>query len=211
MSKLSKFLFAVVFSAVLYSCTKPFSSETIVPPTDYGICKDCKFIPWCEGSEYTYADSATGEVNILNYQILGDTTIDGADYQITLLADNDTVYHNCSFNVTKIGYNSGLGMTFETLLKADAAVGETWTDTMPNNPSHNSVYYTLSKRLLNRTVGGRLFIDVIMVKEDYRFDGTSVGSADVYYAKGIGMIDRVAKDPAGTVQERTILEDYLIP
>jgi len=168
-------------------------------------------MPWCEGSEYTYTDSATGEITTNTYQIIGDTTIDGSDYQITLLADNDTVYHNCSFNVTKIGYYNPMGMTFETILKADAAIGETWTDTMPNNPSHNSVYYKLSNRLLNRTVGGKLFIDVIVVKEDYRFNGTSVGSADVYYAKGVGMIDRIAKDPAGTVQERTILEDYLIP
>ncbi len=211
MSKYSNFLFVVIFAVVLFSCTKPFSSETAVPPTDYGNCKDCKFNPWCEGSEYTYTDSATGEINILNYQIIGDTTIDGVDYQVTLLADNDTVYHNCSFNVTKIAYNNGLGMTLETILKADAAIGETWTDTMPNNPSYNSVYYTLSNRLLNRTVGAKLFIDVIEVKEDYRFDGTSVGSANVYYAKGVGMIDRIAKDPAGTVQERTILEDYLIP
>ena len=211
MSKLFNSLFAIIIAVVLFSCSKPFSSETFVPATDYGICKDCKFNPWCEGSEYTYTDSASGGVNMLNYQIIGDTTIDGTEYQVTLLADNDTVYHNCSLNTTKIGFYNGIDMTFQTKLKADAAIGETWTDTLPNFPSYNSIHYTLANRLLNRTVAGRLFIDVIVVKEVYKFDGVSVGSADIYYAKGIGMIDRIAKDPAGTVQERTYLEDYLIP
>lgn len=211
MSKLFNSLFTLLFVAALFSCTKPFSSETVVPPTDYGNCKDCKFNPWCEGSEYTYTDSSTGEINILNYQIIGDTTIEGADYQITLLADNDTVYHNCSFNVTKIAYNNGFGITNETLLKADAAIGETWTENVSNNPSYNTIQYTLFNRLLNKTVAGELFIDVIVVKEDYRFDGTSIGSADVYYAKGVGMIERIQKDPSGTVQEHTTLEDYIIP
>lgn len=211
MSQLFRYLFLFVFSGILFSCTKPFSAETQIPPTDYGDCKDCKFVPWCEGSEYTYSDSATGETTIFNYQFVGDTTIDGADYKITLMADNDTVYHNCAYNVTKIGYYDQFGMSFLTKLKADAAVGETWTDDLPNNPNYNSIHYTISNRLLNRTVSGKLFVDVIVVKEEYLFNGTLTSSADVYYAKGVGRIEVVLKDPAGTVQEHTTLEDYIIP
>jgi len=203
---------------VIASCNKEVSQETGqlpgVPYNSTEVCKSCNFYPWCSESSYTYIDSTGLSVDTVNYyyQPLMDTTIDNLVYTSTLTSFGDTVLHNCTNNVTSLlipGFDNNL--TNHTLLKASLSIGATWQDDYPNDPTINSVQYKIISKSSSRKVNGTQFIDVIVVQERNFLDTTFLASSTVYYARGVGEIEKITKSAAGVQLYHRSIQQYDIP
>ena len=141
-----------------------------------------------------------------------DTTIDNLVYTSTLTSLGDTVLHNCSNNVTSLlipGFDNNL--TNHTLLKASLSTGATWQDDYPNDPTINSVQYKIISKSSSRKVNGTQFIDVIVVQERNFLDTTFLASSTVYYARGVGEIEKITKSAAGVQLYHRTIQQYDIP
>jgi hypothetical protein len=217
---MKKIITALVLSSILFaSCQKELDGVINGPTTGGGSgtgggatgeCKECIYLPICDGSVYKYVDTVVSigqPPTITNYnytlRVLSDTTIDGVTFKKTKNEDatlNTISYYNCSNGVSKsINYNAvstgGTSVTEirQVLLKANAPVGETWTNSI--NYSGQTVVFTnkIFQKGISRTVNGVTYNDVIVVKVDGEVSalGTVIpfSTGFNYVAKGIGAIE----------------------
>lgn len=215
-------LLVFIFGALFASCEKEFSTENgITPGGNVGSgCKSCSYIPWCNGSTYTYIDTAFGgaatTVNS-SLNIVGDTVINGLVYSKTVV-DGETSYHNCNNGVTTIGQNDGTGLALATFLKENLAVGATWTDLIPIGGGANQTdAYKIISKGGSRTVLGVTYNDVIHVQLISSIEVPFIGNLETgkeenYYANNIGLIDSyITESITGTLVLHRVLQSYNIP
>lgn len=213
-------------SVIIFSCQKELNFET-VPVTGATPCKTCSYIPWCQGSTYTYIDttSGTGATSTQTINIIKDTTINGKVFQKFANSGADG-YYNCTAGVSTImAYNvaaTGGTVTIEqTLLKANEAVGATWSNAMSNGLGQNVDYdYKIIGKGLSKTVLGVNYTNVIQVHVTISITvpviGTIVmGESDYFYANNIGLIDNITfnVNPFGppVMALHRVLQAYTIP
>jgi hypothetical protein len=190
-------------------------------------CKACTYYPTCVGTTYTTTTtSPTITVPDQTSTILAvaDTTISGAAYK-KLTAQTGAVYINCDNGVcTLITYNAtsvqgGTASEIKQILfEANAPVGTTWTNTLSATYSGVTIQdiysCTMAGEGTTKVVNGVTFNNVIHVSEQIseNYMGTAIpdGTADYYYASGIGFIELDATDALGDVTSTT-LKSYSIP
>ncbi len=219
MNRLSKYILGTItLLIVVFSCTKEKSQENNQLPgvanNPTGDCKSCAFYPWCDESTYTYVDTTASGITTTdyNYLFLSDTTINGVDYKVTDNGAGEIVYHNCTNNVTSfLTYDFGNNLVLHTTLKESLPVGGNWLDYFPGNPIANSTQYKINNKSITRNVNGNLFVDVTLVQERSFLDTVLVTNSNVYYARGVGEIERVVKDISGQQISHRILTSYHIP
>lgn len=216
-------------SSLLVACVKNHSFENGMLPNPNGSnftgCKSCRYLPWCDGSVYTYIDSAAGGINTTTttLSIVSDTIIGTATYSKTLF-DGQTYYHNCTNDISSIigihmpGFGgSTIPQTKNVVLRANANVGATWSDVNDGgNGVVNTTNYAIANMGTTRTVVGVLYSDVIQVSQSTSTSvpgiGTSiVSTGDYYYAKGVGLIESVIRNSSGLTIQHRLLETYSIP
>ncbi len=207
------------------SCQKDFTIPDITTPPATGggnsggtgnlaTCKNCVYIPTCDGSVYKYSDTSSSipgnppSINAYNYtyRFIADTTIGSVVYEKIKLegqTTNSFTYYNCTAGVTKnINYNattSGGSVYSEiklTALKANEAVGATWTDQIVQSPTQTAIYdYTIVAKGISRTVAGIIYPDVIQVNTvtSASVGGITIpaGNSTYYFAKGVGLIEAI--------------------
>ncbi|MEO5595506.1 MAG: hypothetical protein ABIR15_11320 [Chitinophagaceae bacterium] len=235
--KLVLYTFAAVF--IFSSCQKELSFE-ITPANGTGTgtgtggatstdCKSCVYMPVCDGTWYTFADTLGTVASIFTdtLRFSKDTTIDSKTFtKIYSPASKTYAYYNCTDGATRlIQYNttSLAGNTISkldiTFLKANLAVGGKWQD-MLTNPLGQQVIYTDSivAKGISRTINGKTFSDVIHVSVETGVNDSSIGGyfafsvTDYYFAKGIGLIEALISYPStGIVIEHRAIKSYYIP
>ena len=164
-----------------------------------------------------------------------DTTIDGSLFKKINTFDgvkNDYTYVNCTNGETRV-----IAYTIQSListnvisivnsieLKANAAVGTTWSDTSIIG-GVNKLYrkHTIIKKGFARIVFGKTYNDVIEVRIDQSIFYTDpaaglvdVGFMEFYFAKGVGNIETIGftENPLTNenyVYYRSVLKSYSIP
>lgn len=218
-------------------------SVTCSGPAVNNNCKDCIYIPFCIGSTYVYSDTLKDPLSGTESSFLRradyissiDTTIDGRVYKkIEFSTGTATTYNyiNCLDGETRvIAYNvesttsGNILLAFKTIeLKANAAIGSTWSDTT-SYASGNFLYrkHTLEQKGTTRSVLGINYNDVIKVSVDqstFYVDPPlgliQAGVTEYYFAKGIGLIETITygKNPltgASYVAYHSVLNTYVVP
>lgn len=220
-------LIVLGFAAIFSACEKEYSTENGNDPGTgvIGGCKSCTYQPWCDGSTYTYIDTSGGTASTRNgnIDIIGDTTIDGRVYSVTLTNGNRS-YHNCTNGVTTvIAYESTTPgappeKLVNTFLQENAAVGATWSDVNPTGTGQNIIFeYEIISKGGSRTVLGVTYNDVIHVKQISSIEVPIFGlletsNADYYYARDIGLIESEIFDSLiGSQLLHSVLQSYNIP
>lgn len=201
-------------------------SGSTIPPVNNSNCKACVYIPLCAGSKFAYYDTTSGTASIRNADLLTkmDTTIDGKIFQ-KIMSSTGAGYYNCTNGeTTAIGYQlvSASGNTLQKIkmimLKANASVGTTWSDTI-NNSSGQAVIQklTIASKGTSRMVGTFNFPDVIAVNLETGIDLPGIGylaftTSTYYYAKGVGLVEMNSGDAVtGTSFYHSVIKSYYIP
>ena len=234
----TKFVYLFILSAILFSCKKELSFEngtgnaggggTVGGTGGTAGCKDCIYIPMCDGSWYTYNDTITGTTQIATdtLKYAKDTTIGSLTFKkfYSSTVQNST-FTNCTNGVTRIITYNAVGASGSTvsaidltLLKANLAVNSTWTDIIVN-PIGQQVQYidSIKEKGVSRTVSGINYPDVIHVFVTTGIDIAGIGfivtnTTDYYYARGVGLIEAIIADPnSGTILQHRTLKNYFIP
>lgn len=192
-------------------------------------CKDCIYVPRCDGSVYKYIDTAAGSVTQRNYtlQFVKDTTIDSQVYQKFLGEGGNTpTYYNCTSGVsTSIIYNGAsqggtvLPYVKLTLLKANEPVGATWTSNFTDPTSGLVIINTFNivAKDITRNVNGVNYNNVIHLHMVQSAVVPGLGNQiltqnDYYIAKGIGNIESISFESFGGTQIlHSILVSAVIP
>jgi hypothetical protein len=233
-----KFVAIIILSSLLVACQKEISVENGITPTGSGggggvssvDCKSCVYIPFCNGSWHKYADTLQGGL-ITNETsdtaiLVKDTTINSKVFQKFRSSQQSSfTYYNCtagasnllSYNATTTG-GSTVQLVDILLLKANEAVGGTWTYNI-TNPAGQQVDYknTIVAKGISKVVNGRTYPDVIHVSTIVSINVPILGNvttneADYYYAKGVGLIEYESRDGIlGTVVQKRALKDFYIP
>jgi hypothetical protein len=219
-----------------FSCQKELSEQIGSLPGSGGnppggtavACKACSYTPWCHGSVYTYIDTmaGVGTPTTQTINIIRDTTIDGKVFQKFSNPGADG-YFNCTAGVsTLIAYSvpatGGAIIKLEqTVLKANAPAGTTWTNSLNNGLGQNVDYnYSIAAKGLTKMVLGVNYTDVIQVHLTISVTvpvlGTVVmGESDYFYANNIGLIDNITynANPFGppTMALHRVLQTCHIP
>jgi hypothetical protein len=182
----------VVFlaSLALAGCQKELNGPGNPTANNTG-CKDCAFIPMCDGSVYTYIDSLpTGPRELTDtIRILKDTSMLGLPFKEIRQSGGtgQRTFFNCN-NGTTTSIATGVfisnpalpggGITLPSVksvfLKANEPVGGQWSDTTTYSydvfgvtVTINAFYkYTITAKGATRTVLGRTYNDVIEVKNE---------------------------------------------
>ena len=234
----TKLCYLLILSLVFISCKKELSLEhsTSSGGSSGGSggtggntgCKDCIYIPMCDGSWYTYNDTLIGTAQIATdtLRYVKDSTISGLSFKkFTSATGQNSTFTNCNNGVSRIiSYNPiGVGGTTVsvidiTLLKAGLPINGTWTDIV-NNPTGQQVQYidSIKEKNVSRVVNGVTYPDVIHVFVTTGIEFPILGffvtnTTDYYYAKGVGLIEAIIIDPnSGTVLQHRTLKTYFIP
>jgi hypothetical protein len=241
-------LLAVTLVTIFTSCQKEQVDQSGTTVTTGGggfggggnnteACKDCLYLPTCEGSVYKYRDTVSNGPNtiptisetISTVKYLGDSSIGGLTYRKIRYATtgNEPVsFTNCNNGViTNIAYNvvsnggTNLSEIKLILLKSNEPVGATWTDNIILNPQQSASYdNTIVAKGVNKTVSGIVYPNVIEVKTVFSavYAGIVIPSGYTlnYFAKGVGLIESVSyNDLTGTSIQisRRVLVSAQIP
>ncbi|MEO5683101.1 MAG: hypothetical protein ABIQ88_10705 [Chitinophagaceae bacterium] len=231
------FYLTLIASIVLTACQKELSFETsgVNGGTTGGTggttstdCKSCSYMPVCNGSAFTYADTMFTASSLVtdSFRVIKDTSIDGKTFvKIYSPLSSTYTYYNCTDGATRlIAYNANTlaGNTITvadiTFIKANLPVGGTWQDKL-TNPSGQQVIYNskIVAKGMSRTLNGQTFNDVIHVFVEGGIDVPLLGftvftNTDYYFAKNIGLIETVISDPqSGTVIQHRAIKSYFIP
>ena len=223
---------AIIFS----SCQKDLSEERGITPdpiaaggggggTGGGItdCKTCIYYPVCTGSVYNYSDTSfgSGTGTALSYTLtyVKDTTIEAKTYQKFTGAGQQNTYFNCTAGVSSTIVLNGVtagGTTLPyvkiTQLKANEAVGASWTDQINNAGQIATYTYTIVSKTDTRIVSGHTYTNVIHVHEQTTEDVPGLGiinagQSEYYFASGIGLIESISVDDFSGL---TILHHVLV-
>lgn len=195
-------------------------------PVSNSNCKTCSYVPLCVGSKYSYNDTTSGNISVRNSDLLSsvDTTIDAKIYQ-KITASNGVGFYNCTNDeTTAIGYQlvSNNGNTLQkiklTMLKANAPVGTSWSDTVIN-PSGQTVIQNLKivNKGISKTVGSFNFPNVIEVELETGIDIPGSGyfafTISVYtYARGVGLVEMTTGNfGVPGIFYHSVIKSYFIP
>ena len=238
----AKLFYFFVVSVILVSCQKELSVENNGSGggstgggggTGGGTggnagCKDCIYIPMCDGSWYTYNDTLVGTAQVVTdtLKYVKDTTISNLTFKkFNSVTSPNSTYTNCTNGVTRIiGYNavgaggSTVSVIDLTMLKANSPTNTTWTDIIVN-PTGQQVQYidSIREKGVSRVVNGVTYPDVIHVFVTTGIDIPVLGlfvtnTTDYYYDRGVGLIEAVINDPnSGMILEHRTIKAYFIP
>ncbi len=215
-------------------CTFSITVAPVITTTEN--CKDCEYFPSCVGSKYTFADTVNGTPYELVSEIASsvDTTIGGLTFQKLVynttpaaLASSAATYYNCAAGVTTLkAYNSVTIISGTTVaentttpIKANAAVGTTWTDINDYPGSPGTSYesrFSIVEKGISRTLGGVTYTDVIHV---HLSTGSTLAgfyiesvTTEYYYAKGIGLIEAASTNVlTNELFLHQVIKSYFIP
>lgn len=190
-------------------------------------CKDCIYIPVCVGSKYTYYDTSIGVASVRIADILNsvDTIIGSKVFQKLSFTNSLTGYLNCTNGeTTAVGYQlvSGSGNVLKyyrsIMLKANAALGDTWSDTLLNPAGQTVVQnFTIKSKVISKTLNGLNFADVIVVSLEVGLDIPGIGYipaaiTDYSYARGVGLVETATLDyNTGQQFYHSVIKSYFIP
>lgn len=222
-----KFTFIVLiccmlFAGMLSSCDKDYSVENGFP-IDYGdtslLCKSCIYLPWCDSSVYHYIDSSVGSTanKTITLRTSADTIISGITYSASTLNANRVYYRCANGTSTTLQYNNAGVALINIPLQANQPTGFTWQCIQPGSGTNNIYDYKIVAKSINRQVLGREFTDVIWVHQQLSanfplFGNVVVSETDLYYAKGIGLIESITIDNStGNVALHRVLQQYDVP
>jgi len=207
-------------------------SVTVADGNVVSDCKTCIYAPTCIGSMYNYEINFGGSISTRVQKIISqtDTLVSGLTYKKTLVN-----YEDGSGNMTSSGYsyincNNGESTAFaynltglagstisfikSTLLKANTAIGGTWSETIPNQVGQDVINtYTMKEKGITRTVLGVTFNDVLHIEltQQINIGGMNVdaGVSQYYFAKGVGLIETT--NESFGITNTQLLKDYFIP
>lgn len=193
-SLLSSFLLA---SLLFYftQCKKNDSSPAATATVNYS--------PLTVGSNWTYTYSHdTSAATTYTVTVSDkDTAINGKTYKVlngtngmgnTYEAKEDSNYYRFSSF-------AGIGSIEELYLKDNRPVNSPWTNNATFNypgaplPLTANLTYNITEKGISHDVNGKTYKDVIHVNVDVSVFSASIGTADFYYANGIGLIDNLIK------------------
>ncbi len=219
----------------LASCQKEMSYETGTgsgtgtggSPSNID-CKNCIYVPMCDGAWYSYNDTISGTAQIVSDTLLyvKDTSIDSKTFKVFFSKTQfNNTYTNCTNGESRvISYNNiGVGGSSVSkidliLLKANLAVNGTWTDSIKNGASQTVLYIdSIKEKGVTRTINGQAFNDVIRVHIEIGIVFPPLGfvvtnTGDYYYAKGVGLVEVLVLDAtSGMVVEHRTIKNYFIP
>jgi hypothetical protein len=218
------FLLSICFSAckqVAYKAPPPAPAASYLPQT--------------YGSTWTYRDSLFGEttdtvavhgikIDTLSYTVNGATTDFNSNvcYNVSVasrLYGNSMAYYLARSHVYAL-YESSmpLGFIVTQLLVDTASAGYTWTSapvlyTFYNGNPIQSIN-TIQEKNITMVVGGRTFENVIHTSANIQLNQNNTGYHniayfDLYVAKGVGLIEKVAYY-YGSLNETETLLNYSI-
>lgn len=245
-----KRLWVILFSAaIIFSCQREIGFGDGTSTTTNNVrCTACSYLPVCDSTKLIYVDSTAIGVDTTasTLAILGDTTINGRKFtRVTpFAAFSQGLLYNCDGgnyriyqNVPNLGIDidslvQSLGLPFPigtmpvpskietTILKASAAAGTTWSDTvfkfspLPVVTVVAKLDYKLEEKNIQRTVLGKSYNNVIHVSSKLNivsplFPIPIDVSVDYYFAENIGIIETKTKSN-GAVQVKSKLLSYKI-
>ncbi|WP_345949487.1 hypothetical protein ABDD95_21825 [Mucilaginibacter sp. PAMB04274] len=196
--------------------TKPLTgSVSTTPAGDYQ--------PLTKGSFWKYDNILATSVDVNTVTITGNTSkINRKTYYEAIndsQANGTTIgFYNNDGGVYRFRTtNAVVGITAElTFLDENKAVNETWTAPITDNGLVNNIPGRLVGKVVEKgishTVNGKTFKDVIHTAADLQYDTggySTVLTYNLYYAKGIGLIEQVSTI-AGVTIVNTKLVEYSI-
>jgi hypothetical protein len=191
-------------------------------------CKACIYLPYCDGSVYTYYDTLTGSAPAVLSETLHfvkDTSFNGRVYQKFLSGNNPTAsYINCTNGTSRIAVLnvSATGGSIDKIelqfLKDNVPVNGTWIDTIQNGFGQTVLYTNVIKQKgVSRTLHSNNFTDVIYVETENGIDLAGVGYiatgvSHYYFARGVGLIEALITSADGSiVYQHRVIKSYSIP
>jgi len=153
--------------------------------------------PVTANSEWDYLSTNNGPSHVV---ALGtDTTINGLRYykfNTTTTAGTQRGYISKVNGVYRTyGNFDPVGQVLELIYLKDSAIGTNWTNRITVSGFSNYHKYTVAKKDIQHTVGGKTYNSVIELTYDFSVDDPlggsviSVGGGKYYYAKGVGLIE----------------------
>jgi hypothetical protein len=199
---------------------------TFTEPPTVNDCKDCNYYPLCVGSKYTYYDTTSGVASLRDADLLSsvDTLIGGKTFK-RINFNTDYGYYNCEdgvsiaagYHVALINGVNALEFYKSTIIKANAAIGDQWSDTLTSNTGQKVIQnFKLEQKGVSRTLGAFNFTDVIVVSNETGVitpTGYSpLTRATYYFAKDVGLVEIViARASNGQVTYHSVIKSYFIP
>jgi hypothetical protein len=170
---------AAICIMILGSCKK--KTETIIE--DY--------LPLTVGSNWTYtSNGVSNKLTVTNK----DTVALGRTYKVLSNSNGANQYQaKAGTEYYRLASFQGVLPAFDELyLKSDQDVNGTWQLAIPIVVSGFTIYvnskYTITEKGVSKTVQGKTYNDVVHVHQDFNSPLGNNGTADWYYAKGIGLI-----------------------
>jgi hypothetical protein len=241
------FLFGL--SILLIACQREIGfSDGTNPPAANIRCTSCSYLPVCDSTKLVYVDSTSFSTDTTRstLAILGDTTINGRKFTrvTSFAAFGKGLLYNCNSgdyriyqDVPDLGIDTdslvqSLGLPFPigsipipskvetTILKATAAAGATWSDTVftfspvPFIRIVAKLDYKIEEKGVKRIVLGKSYSNVIHVSSKLNIvvPLTLVPvdvSVDYYFANDVGIIETRTVNN-GVVQALSRLLQYKI-
>jgi hypothetical protein len=192
------------------------------------VCKACSYVPYCDGSVYSYYDTllaGSPAVTSDTLQYVKDTTFSGRTYRKFITKGSTTpVYTNCTNGTFRtvllnVGATGGSIPKIELqMLKDNLAVNGTWNDTIQNGLGQTVIYKnTIKEKAVSRTLHTNTFTDVIHVQADAGVEVPFLGffitnRSEYYYARGVGLVEALIANEDGTVvYQHRVIKSYNIP
>ncbi|WP_338815011.1 hypothetical protein V9L05_07705 [Bernardetia sp. Wsw4-3y2] len=183
-------IFSISFSFLFSSCKKDDEDEN---PKEQG-----SYFPLTTTSTWTYQDeenqtyiqtltSQTKSVGGFTWNMIS-VEPNNIDEELLVRIDPSTqkVYYGYDFTDDE-------GVLFVTAIAdLDAKIGDTWSDTFEDDGFTLSYQMTLLEKDVTKTINGKSYDNVMVVKQDESFtplvDGITTDKSTWYFAKGIGII-----------------------
>ncbi len=207
---MNKFYGCLIFLIVIASsCQKELNFEGGgAPPTGNLVCLTCDYMPMCDSTRLNFVDSTggTGTDRSFVYDVNADTTINGAAFKkIKEVGSGQNTYLNCDGNVISNFIASGTGIGgsvitnyMQIALKANEAVGATWSDQFVANGLTTVSRYQIIEKNITRQVFDSTYSNVIYVRDTMVVVVPILGETILavrknYFARGIGLIESVSE------------------
>lgn len=195
---------------LLQACRKEYSKEdmdlpVVVIPTPVPPPEMCSYSPYKTGSSfnYQYVSVAGNDTVLYTIDVKRDTMLDGTRYSI-LTSGSAEQYVTCTDGIYSLyeqavvlpNYKTAAGV--RRFLYDYKEPGATWFDTInivnAGQQQTGLLQYTMLEKGITKTVLGKVYTDVISVRQDAALliNGTVYplnNIATYYYAKGVGYIE----------------------
>jgi len=173
-------------------CKKDDSSPTPTTSANYS--------PLTVGTTWTYTYTEDTTVNTYDVTVTDkDTSVNGRTYKVLAGSNNmgNTYEAKEDSNYYRFSSFAGIGSIEELYLKDNRPINSPWTVnatfTYPGTPLPltANLTYNITEKGISHDVNGKTYKDVIHVKVDISVISNAIGTADFYYANGIGLIDNM--------------------